>query len=89
MLATRGEAQFFRGVRRKFQHPAGEPLRVDEFARMRNAFHIFRVWVASIFLVETAERQFETRFVGGLKFWTQALVLLQNWFIVTRRFEED
>jgi len=56
---------------------------------MRNAIGNFRIWVACILLVETAERQFETRFVGGLKFWTQALVLLQNWFIVTRRFEED
>ena len=68
MLAACGQAQFFRGVRGKFQRPIGQPLSVDKFARVRNAVDGFEIGVARIFLVEAAQGGFEARGVGGLEF---------------------
>jgi hypothetical protein len=60
MLAARGEPQFFRRAGTQLQHPSGQPLPVDEFARMRRAVDGFGIRVARILLVETAQGGFET-----------------------------
>src|SRR6185312_6476943 len=59
MLTSRGEAQRFRGVRIKFEDPAGQPFRVNQLARVGDAGNDFEVRVARVFLVEAADCGFK------------------------------
>src|ERR1039458_10667181 len=67
MLAARGEAQFLGGFWAKPQNPAGEALRIKQFARVRSATGGFPVRVAGIFTVEVMPRGFKFLRVARLK----------------------
>ena len=67
VLATRRQPQRFRSVRAKSQHPVAQPPCIKQFARLGDAVGGFRIGIARIFLVEAAERGFQSFGIGWFK----------------------
>lgn len=88
MLATRSQPQFLGSRGAKFQNPIGEPLRVNQLARLRNAVNDFPVWIARVFLIEAAQGSPEFFRVGKVGFVHES-VLLQKLDCVARVIPAD
>jgi hypothetical protein len=68
MLAARGQTKRLRRPGAQLEHPFGQPLRVNQFARVGGTRYPFDIRVAGILLVEPAQRRFESARVPGLEF---------------------
>jgi hypothetical protein len=76
MLAARGQTKSLGRIRGEPEDRLGQPLGVDQFARMGDASHLFEKRVAGIFLVEAAQRGLEPLRVPGLKYLSHYLGLI-------------
>ncbi|EEF63438.1 hypothetical protein Cflav_PD6073 [Pedosphaera parvula Ellin514] len=66
VLATGGEAEFFRGIRRQLQDPGGEAFGVEEFAGTRVAIDHLDIRVGCIMLVEEVQRRLKAGRISSL-----------------------
>ncbi len=76
MLATRGQAQFLARRGAELQDPLGQPLRVEQFARVGDARHLLSMRVAGILCVEPAQGGLEEVRVPGFEYLSHCLGLI-------------
>ena len=78
MLTARRQPKFLRRPGPQPQHPLGQPLRVQQFARARRPGDLLEVRVARILLVEPAQGGFEAARITGLECLVHSLGLIAD-----------
>ena len=76
MLATRRQAKLFGSHGANPQHLLGQPLRVEPFARVRDARHLLGIGIAGALPVGAAQGGLETVRIPGFEYLNHCLGLI-------------